>query len=957
MKRESGFQKEKRELGFHGDFLYNKGGWFSMGSLIRLTHDFQRRRKMKLRTAIIGILVFGFGLLLSTLSPAQTFGNQQWPVEINSASGKIQIYELQPETLQGNKLTGSAAVSLTSPGGKPVFGAIWFSAALTTDAVNRTYALKTIDVTRAKFPGSTPEQEKEFSAVVGRELPKHNLHGTLDALSAIVETGQKAEQATQSFQNAPPKIIFVKYPAVLLLIDGDPQLEAIENSSLMRVVNTPMLLVYDPGLRKYYLSSGSAWYSASNALGPWQIDHNPPSQVASIVTDNGQPVANNIPDNMMPQIIVSTVPAELIVSSGEPQYSAIKGTSLLYMSNTENEVLLDIGSQYLYVLLSGRWYMSRSLQGPWTYIAANNLPADFAKIPSNSDKGDVLVSVPGTEQAQDALIQSQIPQTAEVIRSEAQLTVQYDGAPRFEPINGTSMEYAVNTTTPVILVNGKYYACDNAVWFVAPTPNGPWVAADSIPREIQTIPADSPLYNVKYVYVYDSTPEVIYEGYTPGYIGWYPYYDTVVYGTGYYYPCWRYNHYYPCQWTFGFMPRYYFYPVFGWGFGYSWDYGFMTVGWGWNNSWRCHGWYGPGNYHGNYHGDHYYGHGQRQNLTQFSNVSLYRGARVGTQINTGNKVYKVDHETPRNIYSHKDNAKRIAYTPQDQTQTRPGNFKSDSNGYNFGNNRNYWQQKNNGNATQTQGGLSKTLTPQNTTNNVKMDKSGYAAGGNRNFWKPGNGNSASTPIQKPGTAVTVPSQSVSVTKSVQPAKLPTQTQQSTTRQPTMLPTQTRQTTVTVPQHIQYQSGAGQGSVKTSTPVNNQTDQRNVVLHKYNGGQAITSQNSQQQPSGNPQTNSTSKSYEPQRSNVEQKNVSPKSNEPQRSNTEQKNSGGGSSYGGSQSSGSQSSGSHSSRGGGGGSWGGGSYGGRSSGSSGGGGSSHSGGGGGSSSSHGGAGRHR
>ena len=71
-------------------------------------------------------------------------------------------------------------------------------------------------------------------------------------------------------------------------------------------------------------------------------------------------------------------------------------------------------------------------------------------------------------------------------------------------------------------------------------------------RPVEDIPVDVPVYNVKYVYVYHVTPEVVYVGYTPAYTGCYVYGTTIVYGTGYYYPGW-YGRYYwarPATWGF-----------------------------------------------------------------------------------------------------------------------------------------------------------------------------------------------------------------------------------------------------------------------------------------------------------------------------------------------------------------------------------------------------------------------
>src|SRR5439155_27077899 len=65
-----------------------------------------------------------------------------------------------------------------------------------------------------------------------------------------------------------------------------------------------------------------------------------------------------------------------------------------------------------------------------------------------------------------------------------------------------------------------------------------WLVADAVPAQIYDIPPSSPLYNVTYVKVYNSTPDVVHVGYTPGYYGTVVSANTmtVVYGTGWYYP-------------------------------------------------------------------------------------------------------------------------------------------------------------------------------------------------------------------------------------------------------------------------------------------------------------------------------------------------------------------------------------------------------------------------------------
>ena len=288
-----------------------------------------------------------------------------------------------------------------------------------------------------------------------------------------------------------------------------------------------------------------------------------------------------------PRVLVATEPTELIAIDGPPRYAPLVEDDLLYVTNTESDVVREVSTQDLYVLIAGRWYRGRSTDGPWTYLRGDQLPGYFRRIPPDSPKGNLLASIAGTDQADDALADAEIPQTSAIRRGIVDFQVTYDGSPQFEPIAGTDLEYAVNTNAEVILANGRYFACDQGIWYVADDPDGPWSVSDVRPIGIDEIPPTYPVYDVRYVYVYGATPDVVCVGYLPGYLGCYPYYGTVVYGTGYRYRSWRRHHYYawPCTW--GFHASYD--NHYGrWGFGYTYGVGFLRVGsrWGVPRRWR-----------------------------------------------------------------------------------------------------------------------------------------------------------------------------------------------------------------------------------------------------------------------------------------------------------------------------------------------------------------------------------
>jgi hypothetical protein len=237
----------------------------------------------------------------------------------------------------------------------------------------------------------------------------------------------------------------------------------------------------------------------------------------------------------VPVILVSTRPAEIIVTNGPPQFAPVAGTGLQSVRNTNSVLFFEPSSGRYFLLVSGRWFAAHGFDGPWTF-ASNSLPPDFALIPPEDPQAKVLASVPGTSQAQLALLQAQVPRQATLKKDTAKLNVVYAGPPQFKPIQGTAMTYAVNTSFQVIETGGRFYVCYQGAWFVGPSPMGPWQLAESVPQVIYTIPPSSPMYNVTYVKVYAATPAAVTYGYTSGYTMGFVTAGVLVYGTGYYYP-------------------------------------------------------------------------------------------------------------------------------------------------------------------------------------------------------------------------------------------------------------------------------------------------------------------------------------------------------------------------------------------------------------------------------------
>jgi hypothetical protein len=546
-----------------------------------------------------------------------------WPRQVKSGTTTFLVYQPQLDSWAANQLEGHAAVSVKTAAAKdPTFGVIWFTARTEVDKVNRVVFLEDMNITRSSFPSAPANAAAWQAALQENEQGKKSKAIALDRLEADlgILTAKKTGEA-RPLNNAPPAIIFSNVPAVLVLVDGTPVYKAQSGTSMQRLINTSAI-VLQASTGELYFHLFDGWMTAASLQGPWKVadphfgrkDDIEKAYKQIMAAGNGDPmIGGSASDPKAPKpslgtppapvVYMETQPTELIVVSGQPNYDPIPNTQLLYVTNTTGRVFKDIDNQNTYVLIAGRWFSAATTAGPWKYVPAAGLPPDFAKIPDESPMENVKSSVPGTSQAQEAVIANSIPQTASVQRN-AQIAkpITFDGTPQLKPIEGTTLQYVANASTPIIVTGPyAYYACQSGIWFSSAAMTGPWTVAAWVPASIYTIPPSSPLYNLTYVQVYNSTPTVVYVGYTPGYTGAIITDGVVVYGTGYVYSPWIGSVWYGPPITYGYGVNLAYTPWTGWGFafgvgcgfamgaamcGYGWGY----AGWGWGAAGG--GWYG-----------------------------------------------------------------------------------------------------------------------------------------------------------------------------------------------------------------------------------------------------------------------------------------------------------------------------------------------------------------------------
>ena len=495
-----------------------------------------------MRFARTGFAVMALLFLVCSGIRAQDPG---WPRKLVKPGGVVIAYQPQVDDWQNfTDIKWRQAFQMTPTGGKEVVGAAAFEGTTEVNNDTHTVFMFNIRVVNTYFPSQDPATSAKLDQLLRTFIPL-TFTSSLERLVAYVPKPQSVKTVT--LKNDPPWI-FVSYsPAILLGVDGEPVLSDIPKTNLKFVVNTIWPLFFDKSSSQYLLLVGNIWLRAADLHGPWARTTNL-SKEFSKLPNSGKfaDVLKAVPppavaNAIVPQVFYSTVPAEVILFDGQPTYTQIPGTQLVYANNTDNPVFVYSPTQTYYYLAAGRWFSAANLAGPWTF-ASLNLPPDFAQIPLSSPASAILASVPGTTQAKDAVLIAQIPTVMmlDPTKAAAQANVTYTGAPQFAPIEGTTLQYATNTPDKVIQVGDVYYLCLQGVWFMSTTPSGPWTTANSVPQVIYTIPPSSPVYNVTYVTQVTTSNGYVQSSYTAGYLGAFVMGAAVgaivTSGTGYYYP-------------------------------------------------------------------------------------------------------------------------------------------------------------------------------------------------------------------------------------------------------------------------------------------------------------------------------------------------------------------------------------------------------------------------------------
>jgi hypothetical protein len=521
-----------------------------------------------------------------------------YPRTLTGPNGEAVIHAPQIDAWQSfQTITGWVAFQVTQADSDLSYhGSLKFSARTDTDIAAREVLLHDIEVLELAIDGLSEDADeytfiRDGFAALTRKAP-------LDLILAYLPHDVPLP-STEGLNPEPPVIFVSESPALLLFVDGEPRFLPVEGTDLQFVLNTTWDLLRSNEDGPLYLCYEGHWLTARTLDDTWEWATDLPRDFGKIPQEpNWTGVHDCLPANLRklddpeipePVVFYSSEAAELLQTDGPAAWSPIGETGLSYAENTEQE-LFRVGDEY-FLLLSGRWFSSPGLDGPW--ILVTELPVQFQDIPAEDSesphaKSYVRSSIPGTEEAWEAALIASIPRKAEIQRgseSELDIAVDYAGEPAFSSIEDTGIELALNTSYQVLRYEGIYYLCHNATWLTGFSPTGPWQFADSIPDQFALIPPSSPAYNTTFVTVDGSNDEAVYYAYKSGYEGAYVSDETVVQGTGYSAPAVSVSigYMYSSGYPYPYYPYYWWPPTYGYGSWYDPNtgrYGEAVVGYG-----------------------------------------------------------------------------------------------------------------------------------------------------------------------------------------------------------------------------------------------------------------------------------------------------------------------------------------------------------------------------------------
>lgn len=298
---------------------------------------------MRSKPTLLLVVACSIGITLSaTNRPASGQGSGPgtlWPHTLSVDGANVVVY--QPQAIEWpnhQTLTTREAITITRPADKTaIVGTTEISFSTQTDAATGAVILSKPQLLASHFPALDTGHAGRIEEQIKAALPE--IHPSPVPLeSVLLSLKQTSQPENAAINNDPPEIIYSAKPASLVVFDGEPVTAPVGQTGLSSVVNTNWDLFTDG--KDWYLLNNGFWMVADAYTGPYQpISKLPPAFSKLPADDNFVEVCKAIPPRagkppIVPEIFVSTKPAEIIVTTGPPQFAPVSGTGLQSVKNS-----------------------------------------------------------------------------------------------------------------------------------------------------------------------------------------------------------------------------------------------------------------------------------------------------------------------------------------------------------------------------------------------------------------------------------------------------------------------------------------------------------------------------------------------------------------------------------------------------------------------------------------------
>jgi hypothetical protein len=435
-------------------------------------------------------------------------------VEVSGVRLAFQEPSVLDYTADDGAVSMRVPVMVTDSVGRITWGSLDLTGTAHLDLSSRLAAVDGLAATSTAFPGLDDALATATVEALPNKLPAEILI-RLELITDRPGAAPVEDAVTGSVSKRPPEVHVRRTPAMLVQIDGEPEMGQVESFPLEYVLNCATDIFHELRDDRWLMLVDGFWASSPKLEGPWEwFDGKLPVVLTQLPVDHPRGhVRRYVPGTRrynnrvgktpptrpesLPEIIISEKPAELVRLLGDPLFTLVPGVKLMIVANTASDLLFHPRTGKYFLLISGRWFTADEVDGPWEQHYGA-LPDEFKGIPTDHSRAHVLYSVPGTPQSAEAAARALLPERV-LLHRRINASIKYEkGTIISSPIEKVDYRIVTSTEDAEFEMADGYYACVRGAWFRSDTGKGQWKIVEELPEALKSVPESTGAYHVSW---------------------------------------------------------------------------------------------------------------------------------------------------------------------------------------------------------------------------------------------------------------------------------------------------------------------------------------------------------------------------------------------------------------------------------------------------------------------------